>query len=354
MKILLLSYYGYLGASSRYRCYQYLPYLKQKGFEITVAPLLKDDYIKSRYSGQRISILSLIQAYVQRISQLFQSNKYDLIWIQKELFSWLPNWFELMFLKSEVPYVFDYDDAVFHRYDQHHSSIVRRLLGDKIDKIMSRASLVIAGNDYLANRAEKAGAKWIEILPTVVDLERYPLSSAPNNDIFTIGWIGFPLKSYDYLKTIEPALRVICQKDKVRVIAIGAAAMELDGIPLEIRPWSQDTEVQEIQKFDVGIMPLTDTPLERGKCGFKLIQYMASARPVIGSPVGINSKIIVQGVNGFQASSIKEWIDAFDKLRNDSHLRKQMGQVGREMVENYYSLQVTAPKLADLFIKHLQ
>jgi glycosyltransferase involved in cell wall biosynthesis len=295
--------------------------------------------------------MDLAYAYLKRISLILQSKNYDLIWIEKEALPWIPGSLETLLLRSQVPYIVDYDDAAFHRYDQHRLSRIRKLLGQKIDHVMRQACLVIVGNDYLAERAARAGAKYIEILPTVVDLQRYPLIDFPQNPIFTIGWIGSPLKANDYLKAIEPALRVICQEGKARVIAIGASDIKLEGVPLEIKLWCEATEVEEIQQFDVGIMPLSDTPFERGKCGLKLIQYMASSLPVIGSPVGVNSKIIVHGVNGFQASSISEWIGAFDKLRNDPTLRKKMGQAGRKIVESHYSLKVTAPKLADLILK---
>jgi glycosyltransferase involved in cell wall biosynthesis len=280
-----------------------------------------------------------------------KSQKYDLIWLEKEALPWLPAWLELLLLRGRTPYLVDYDDAVFHRYDQHSASVVRWLLGQKIDRVMQNARLVIAGNDYLANRATQAGAKWVEILPTVVDLDRYPLSKAPQNEVFTIGWIGTPLKFVDYIQELYPVLKEICRDGGAKVVAIGAKETNIEDIPLEIKPWSEATEVKEMQQFDVGIMPLTDTPFERGKCGFKLIQYMASTRPVIGSPVGVNAEIIEQGINGFQASSQAEWLQAFQKLKNDRYLRESMGLAGRKLVEDKYNIQITAPKMLQLLQK---
>jgi glycosyltransferase involved in cell wall biosynthesis len=277
-----------------------------------------------------------------------KSQKYDLIWLEKEALPWLPAWLELLLLRGRTPYVVDYDDAVFHRYDQHSASVVRWLLGQKIDRVMQNARLVIAGNDYLANRATQAGAKWVEILPTVVDLDRYPLSKAPQNEVFTIGWIGTPLKFFNYIKELAPVLKEICRDGGAKVVAIGAKETNIEDIPLEIKPWSEATEVKEMQQFDVGIMPLTDTPFERGKCGFKLIQYMASSRPVIGSPVGVNAEIIEQGINGFHASSQAEWLQAFQKLKNDRYLRESMGLAGRKLVEDKYNIKITAPRLLQL------
>jgi glycosyltransferase involved in cell wall biosynthesis len=150
------------------------------------------------------------------------------------------------------------------------------------------------------------------------------------------------------LREIQPALREICQDGSARVIAIGANGIDLPGIPLTIKTWSEATEVQELQTFDVGIMPLPDTPWERGKCGLKLIQYMACSRPVVGSPVGVNSQIITEGANGFLPRTQEEWVQALQKLQHDRLLRQRMGMAGRQLVENQYSLQVTAPTLAQV------
>jgi len=122
----------------------------------------------------------------------------------------------------------------------------------------------------------------------------------------------------------------------------------LGDVPLEVKPWAEATEVEEIRQFDVGIMPLIDSPFERGKSGFKLIQYMACARPVIGSPVGVNREIITDGENGFWATSADEWIHALERLWGDQDLCRRQGEAGRRQVEERYSLQVTAPKLARL------
>jgi glycosyltransferase involved in cell wall biosynthesis len=345
--ILLLSRYGYQGASSRYRSYQYLPFLRQQGFAITVAPLLDDTYVQGLVAGRRTSLVSILQSYLKRMSWLVQTGRYDLVWVEKEALPWVPAWFELMSYRLRIPLVVDYDDALFHRYDQHYRWLVRLLLGKKIDRVMRRATLVIAGNQYLAQRALSAGATRIKIIPSVVDLDRYPPSSLPCNRIFTIGWIGSP-STARYLREIQPALREICQDGSARVIAIGANGIDLPGIPLTIKTWSEATEVQELQTFDVGIMPLPDTPWERGKCGLKLIQYMACSRPVVGSPVGVNSQIITEGANGFLPRTQEEWVQALQKLQHDRLLRQRMGMAGRQLVENQYSLQVTAPTLAQV------
>lgn len=347
MKVLLLSRYSSLGASSRVRCYQYLPYLRDHGFSIDVFPLLDDRYIQDLYNGKRKPISFIIRAYLRRLCVLINARSYDLLWIEKELFPWLPAWAEVLLARMRIPYIVEYDDAIFHRYDLFPNKAVRTVLGGKIDAIMRNASLVIAGNEYLANRARSAGAKRVEILPTVVDLERYSPSSNAENMIFTIGWIGTPV-TVKYLHHVHPALAEVCQNNRARVVLVGSGPVGLDGVPLEVRPWSEKTEVKDICSFDVGIMPLPDTPWERGKCGYKLIQYMACGKPVVASPVGVNKQIVEDGVSGFLASTNDEWVHALNALINDHELMVRMGHAGRKRVEEYYCLQVTAPRLADL------
>lgn len=347
-RILLLSRYSRLGASSRIRSYQYLPYLKTNGFHVTVAPLLEDDYLEAIYTGRGKHFGRIISAYFRRFRYLVSSRHYDLLWIEKELFPWLPAWAERLLARFGVPYVVDYDDAIFHRYDLNPNFLVRTFLGAKIDMVMAQAALVIVGNDYLAERAKKAGAKRVEIVPSAVDMDRYPLAAEANeSSVFTIGWIGTPLTA-QCLEIVKTALAKICEEGKARVLLIGAGSIELSGVPIEFREWSEDSEVKNIQCFDVGIMPLHDTPWERGKCGYKLIQYMACAKPVVASPVGVNKDIVQEGVNGFLASTTEEWVRALETLRDNPELRMQMGLAGRRFVEERYCVQVIAPRLAEL------
>ena len=345
MKILLLSRYENLGASSRYRSYQYLPYLRKEGFEITVAPLFDNDYIKDLYAGRKKNILKILKAYTKRIINLCRVKNFDLIWIEKEALPWLPAWIECKLGLAKVPYIVDYDDAIFHRYDQHHFKLIRWVLGQKIDHIIQYAALVLVGNEYLLERAKKAGAKRVELLPTVIDLEKYQTTFFNKNKIFTIGWIGSPVTSH-YLKLVMPALEEFCRKNTAQIVLIGAKREDLPtNMPVKYVSWFEETEIKEIQKFDVGIMPLPDNAWERGKCGFKLIQYMACGLPVVGSPVGVNAKIIKHGINGYQARNIGEWVWALQRLKGDQKLRQKMGSAGRKIVEKEYCLQVAASRL---------
>jgi hypothetical protein len=164
MKVLLLSRYGRAGASSRIRSYQYLPFLEAEGIHVTVSPLVEDNYLHDLYSNSGRKVHSLFQAYFKRVGCLFKCRRFDLLWIEYELLPWMPHWAERVLATLGIPYLVDYDDAIFHRYDMHPKSLIRLFLGRKIDEVMRRASQVVAGNEYLANRARKSGAKRVRVI----------------------------------------------------------------------------------------------------------------------------------------------------------------------------------------------
>lgn len=342
MKVLLLSRYGALGASSRVRYLQYLSYFREQGVDVSVVPLFSDAYLRSLYEGGSRS-REVVFGYMRRILTLLQARRFDVVIIEKELFPFLPALAEGLIRVLGVPYVVDYDDALFHRYDLHSNKLVRGLLGRKIDVVMRHAAVVVAGNDYLAERARQAGARRVELIPTVVDPHRYQTRQVPPNETPVIGWIGTP-KTSRYLQPLLPVFKALQARMPVRVVAVGARPEDFVGTPVETLPWSEGTEVQSIQQFDIGIMPLADSPWERGKCGYKLIQYMACGVPVVASPVGVNAVIVKPGENGLLARD-DEWEQQLKTLLQNPELRRSYGARGRQDVEEWYSLTVQAPRL---------
>lgn len=354
MKVLLLSRYDTLGASSRIRSYQYIPALQAQGIAVTALPLFDRKYLHRRYTGNRKNIPRLIAAYLHRMRHVFCAGRFDLLWIEKELFPFLPAWVETGLKRRKIAYVVDYDDALFHRYDLNPYTWVRRWMGNKIDRVMAMSRLTLAGNRYLAGRAARAGAGWVEMVPSVVDLSHYravPLSPMDQRrKPFTIGWIGSPTTAH-YLKQIEPALVEFCRQSGARVVVVGGNPGFSSDMPVQLRPWVEKEESAAISEFDVGIMPLPDTPWTRGKCGYKLIQYMACARPVIASGVNRALGIVRDGENGFLVDSARQWIAALTVLQEDRLRASAMGRKGRATVVAHYSLKVTAPRLAALFLR---
>jgi len=351
IKVLLFSKYSRRGPSSRLRSLQYLPLLQEYGIDVQVHALFPDAYLEELYRGSPSA--AWYRAWwhgMQRILQLLRRSEHDLTWIEGELFPYLPNWIESALARSVAPYVVDYDDALFHKYDLSHSPLVRRLLGRKIDHVMRGATCVIAGNAYLATRALQAGALRTAIIPTVVDEQRYTTVSHGADKQPVIGWIGSPATEH-YVLDNRDILERVCAKYGARLLLVGPhtdVASQFSSVVPEVVAWSEDNEVATINRMDIGIMPLRDGPWERGKCGYKIIQYMACGLPVVASAVGTNSDIVRDGENGFLADDSSTWEACLGRLITNWSLRSRMGQVGRACVEDEYSLKAQAPRLAEV------
>jgi glycosyltransferase involved in cell wall biosynthesis len=359
LKLVCFTKYTQLGASSRYRTIQYVPSFESIA-KVVVLPLFDDEYLTRKYSGSFLRYFDAIKSLFRRLVNVLTVAPNSTVLIEYELFPYLPAIFEHWLGLRGCRVIVDYDDALFHQYDQHPRKLVRVFLGNKIATVMRFADLVVVGNRYLAKYAEGAGARRVEILPTVIDLDRYRLLKYGCIDVgdkcdrgdFVIGWIGSP-STAKYLRLIAPALAELCKATNVRIRLVGAGDIDLPGVSVEIVAWKDDTEVDEIRRFDVGIMPLPNDPWARGKCGFKLIQYMACGLPVVASPVGVNAEIVSDEVNGFLATTTQDWVRALLRLKDDRALRQRMGQEGRKLVEEKYCLEVTAPSWVSL-IQELQ
>lgn len=356
MKILSLSKYGKLGASSRLRTLQYLILLEKEGIEVSSQPLISNEALLLRYKQGHYSPSSLVLFYIKRIKTLIFKKSYDLLWIEKEALPWFPVWIELLLLRGK-PFILDYDDATFHNYDQNNNKILRYFFHDRLDKLMANASLVVCGNLYLQKRALNSGASNIVILPTVVNLDRYPVKRYVDLSMMEhrnyqckIVWIGSPSTQH-YLKLIKGPLKLLSKKNNFILRIIGSEEFKIPSVNMEIIPWSEEAESKLIRESDIGIMPLFNKSWEKGKCGYKLIQYMACGLPVVASPIGVNQDIVCHGKNGFLANNENEWIASLDKLLGNSALRFKMGSRGRQDVVENFSLTTTAPNLIHNFRK---
>lgn len=239
----------------------------------------------------------------------------------------------------KVNYFVDYDDAIFHNYDLSKNRFIQFFLKDKIDKVMRFAHCVVAGNEYLAERARKAGAKRVTVVPTVIDPQKYSVKEFENGSDIVIGWIGTPSTS-KYLFLIKDALKRVSLKHSIKLKLVGLKeGIGLDEIE-DLCKWSEEFEADLIKSFDIGIMPLQDSEWERGKCGYKLIQYMGCGIPVVASPVGVNKELVKEGNNGFKAATLGEWEEKISMLISNAELRYTMGMNGRKIIENDYNVDI--------------
>lgn len=347
MKILYLTKYTRLAGSSRMRSYQYFPYLEKAGMQVTVKPFFDDAYLKDFYAGKK-NISTVLKSYVKRLGVLFSVFSYDRVVIEKEIFPFLPALAEWMLKLLGIQYIVDYDDAIFHNYDQSSNPIIKKFLGNKIANVMRFSGTVVAGNQYLADRAKKAGARKVEIIPTVIDLERYPLKIREESEKFVIGWIGTKTTFEKHLLPHRHWILKLQEEEAVEFHIVGITDDINLGKKVKYIPWTEETEVEHIRQFDVGIMPLQDSLWEKGKCSYKIIQYFACGIPALASPVGMNKEVIVEGENGFLVQTEEEWLEKIKYLKTHKEERNRMGQKGRQEVEETFSLQATSKKWVEI------
>lgn len=339
--------------SSRYRSYQYAKYFEEEGYELIFHPLYPDSYVIHLYSKGKRPLFTVAWSYIKRFFQLLFLRRYDIIYIQQELFPFIPFWVEKWLLKNKKNIILDYDDAAFHHYDKSNNSIIKKILHDKIYRLVQLADHVITGSPYLTE-VLSAYTKNITEIPTSIDFEKYEnavVAENKNDDAFVIGWIGSKTTSKNMLD-IKDAFIQLQQKGKFCLALIGFDKFqedELNGINHILYKWDEATEVSLLKSFDAGIMPLTNTPFNNGKCGFKLVQYMASGLPTISTPLAANVKINRSGENK-HATTVEEWVFAIESMAvQKEHYKNVVGKKNIEIAKEYYSIQSNYKKYLQLF-----
>jgi glycosyltransferase involved in cell wall biosynthesis len=346
LRVLLLTRYGRIGASSRLRFLQYLPGLDTYNIDVHPAPFLDDIYLRELYDGRRPSMGRVLGFYSERLQSLVKARDFDVVWVEKEMLPWVPGWVGRTILGG-LPTVVDFDDAWHLRYSRSPNPLVRVALGKKLERLARHADFVIVANKFLQNWAEDAGTANVTCIPTVVDLRRYPQTALPPAEPFTIGWIGTP-ETAPYLDTIKNALKRVLAKPDTRLLLVGAEQSFLPLANVETQSWSEAREANLLQRMHVGIMPLPQGAWEYGKSGYKLVQYMAASRPVVASPVGVNCDVVKEGVNGFFAITEDEWVGNLERFRGNLGLTEGCGAAARATVEESFSLSATVPKIAEI------
>ena len=343
LRVLVLSKYGSLAASPRYRFLQFADTLQEAGIDLVFSPLLDNDYLNRRLTDERVDMRAALRGVFRRIRDMRRSSEPDLLWIHCELIPFLPFGVERILLAPRINYVFDFDDAIFHTYDQHRYRLVRWLLGNKLSSLIRNATAVTAGSPYLVDYSRRYNDN-VHFAPTVVDLAQYDSAKPDSTGTFSIVWVGSP-SSTPYLELIGPALVRLAQEIPLRLIAVGARVFELDNVDIEIVPWSEQNERRCLAKAHVGVMPLRREPWAEGKCSFKIIQYMACGLPVVASPVGMNTTVVTAEC-GFLAEGDDQWIATLRELSTRPDLRRRLGQVGQDRARRLYSKESVAPLLA--------
>lgn len=343
--------------SQRYRFEQFVPYWKEQGFEVEYAWLIDEKDDKLFYAPGRLAAKARIflKSLKRRRAHVRMAKNFDIVVLQREAFMTGSTRFERAFAATGVPLVYDIDDAIWHM-DVSDGNRKLRWLKDpgKTSKIIGLVDHVIAGNDFLAEHSRKYNAS-VEVIPTVVDTDRYLPVPQRSTGPVVIGWTGSHT-SMAHLYQVMPVLRAIHEKwgDRVRFRIISDRIFEADGLPVENIPWNSATEPEDLAGIDIGIMPLPQDMWSRGKCGFKGLQYMALGKAVVLGRVGVNTSIVHEGVNGLLANTHEEWIEKLGHLIADADLRQRLGHAARRTVEDHYSVRAWRQRYVDLFTELLQ
>jgi glycosyltransferase involved in cell wall biosynthesis len=348
LKVIFFLKYGSQAASTRYRFLQFSKALQENEIEYEFSSLLDNSYLIERLKTKKLRVVPLLQGYCKRMVALLFVKKYDLVVIHCELFPYLPGLFEAWIRWNGIPYILDYDDAIFHQYDNHKNILFRWAFKSKIKRIIRGAKAVWAANEYLAQYA-RAVNKNVQIFPTVIDMDRYVeksfiSKSFSKEDPFIIGWIGSP-STAELICEILDSLAKFCEKYPAKLILVGSGNMNITSLPVEIVEWSESAEISELHRFDVGIMPLRENAAwDKGKSAFKLIQYMGCGLPVVGSRIGTNMDVISDGADGYLALSGAEWIKALEAIYSRQNDARRMGAAGRLKIQKFYSLQALSQR----------
>lgn len=356
-KILFLTPYPVnRSPSQRFRLELFFPILKQHGYDIRISSFLTNENWTVFYQKGRIvpKLIALIRGTFTRLCDVPAALNYDLVFIHREALPLGPpmiEWLLTVVFRKRV--IYDFDDAIWLT-DRQESWFARVLKWrHKTQQICTWAYNVSCGNAYLYDFASQFNSR-VFLVPSVVDTESHHnpnlFSALKRPDMITVGWTGSHT-TLKYLADVADVLFELRSENKFLNIVI-ISNQKPDTPPLStfnFIEWNSKTEIEDLICFDVGIMPLPDDPWTRGKCGFKIIQYMALGIPAVASPVGVNKNIINHGVDGFLASSKEEWKRYISQLTRDESLRKLMGRRGRLKIVDHYSVKSSTRSFLSLF-----
>jgi glycosyltransferase involved in cell wall biosynthesis len=348
-RLLAIAPYPFCSADTRYRIYQFKKYLEAAGWNVTVHSFMDDALFQMYYVPGKVveKLARTLRSTLLRLSDLVAASQYDVVLLHKEAFPFGPPLMEAILRRRAPHVIYDMDDAYWTHPPQLSQIGCRLRDPERISRMLRVVDHVLAGNEFLASYARQYNC-CVTVFPTVLDTERYYLRKEYQDDMVTIGWVG-RWSSSPYLNRLNG---VLARLGKIHadfgLRLVGAEKTDLTGIPITAVPWRLDKEIEDIAGFDIGIMPIPDDVYGQGKCGLKLLQYMALGIPAVASAVGANNSIIQDGINGFLANSDEEWFDKLNRLIIDPELRRTLGEAGRRTVEERFSVRRAAPVLLEI------
>lgn len=351
-RVLFLTRYPVEGASSRYRVFQYLPYLEQVGVQADVQSFMDTPMYQLSLSPGKFGtkIWSTLRATIRRLWALRRWHRYDILYLQRELLPFGGPVIERWLKRQGAVLFFDYDDALFIKKASRYNRVATILrYGDKTRETLRLVNCVVAGNDWLRDAAIEAGAVRAVTLEVAEDTGRIPMHTPHTNDFpVTIGWLGSP-STVKYLRLIEPVLQDIARSyPKVRWEVMGGNDFVMDGVDWKLSSWSLSGELEALVRFDIGLMPLPPEDWAKGKSGGKARTYMAAGIVPVVSAIGYNCELIRQAETGFLCETPEDWKSRLVQAIEDSDLRQRVALAGRVEVEQRFDPSMIAAKMASL------
>jgi glycosyltransferase involved in cell wall biosynthesis len=285
-------------------------------------------------AGHTLELFARPRTWWGRMRLASQLTPFDVVILQRRL----PSRLELASLRRRARrLVFDYDDAVFHRDSFSPKGVESPRRSARFAAVMRTVDVVVAGNAWLAERARAAGAAYVVVVPTCVEPAVYQAAKHEQTNGVRLVWVG----SSSTLRGLEQVRDLLdhvgATIPNVRLKLVCDRFVSFGRLAVESCVWREATEKSEIAAADVGISWLPNDAWSRGKCGLKVLQYMAAGLPVVANPVGVQADMIRHGQSGFLAKTPDEWVTAIRTLADDPNLRRRMGAAGRERVEREYS-----------------
>jgi len=352
LRVLALPPYPELAAATRYRVLQYVPLLAEHGIRVDVRPFLTNHIFAGLYDRKYLvrTAFGMLAGSARRIIDAARVGSYDVVWVLAQAALIGPPALEWLAHRRRA-LVLDLDDATYiERRSSVFGAFASILKGrGKADRIIRSSDHAVCGNPTIAAYIDRKGVPTT-VLPTLVDAQLFaPRAARPPGEI-VLGWMGTH-STFEYLLTLMPVFRRLAATHRFRVLIIGSGKAELhvDGVDIEMLPWTIEREVEDLRSFDVAVYPIVTDEWAQGKSGFKAIQYLSCGIPYVASPVGVVASIGRPGVTHLEARSEEEWFDALSRLLTDAALRDGMGKEGRRYALEHFSTRQTAETLASVF-----
>ncbi|AZQ61923.1 glycosyltransferase [Flammeovirga pectinis] len=344
-KILFLSPYPIgCAPSQRLKYEQYYTSIEKSGYKIETSSFIDEDFWKIIYKKGSFAkkILFTLKGYIRRIFDLFRLKEYDIIYIHLWVTPFGFPIFEYLVRKLSSKVIYDIDDMVFLGHSSSANRLFQELKGTKkMLYLMKNSNHVITCTPKLDEFVRKYNRKTTDISSTI-NTENYTIKNEySNTKTIVIGWSGSHSTS-KYLYLLEDVFKSLSKKYNIKIKVIGDASFQITGLTIDAQDWDELTEVEELQKIDIGVYPLPNEEWVLGKSGLKALQYMALGLPTVATAIGANYRVIENGISGFLVNSKEEWYITLEKLIVDANLRKKIGTKARINVVENYSIQSTS------------